>query len=64
MHLKTCFDNIVKIDVAEGVDIQAMFSNEGERVPFSKAQKMRGPVEQWLDSIQGAMRDTLWRLLK
>jgi Dynein heavy chain, N-terminal region 2 len=41
-----------------------MFSNEGERVPFSKAQKARGQVEQWLDSVQGAMRDTLWKLLK
>ena len=41
-----------------------MCSNEGERVPFSKVQKVRGLVEQWLDSIQGAMRDTLWRLLK
>lgn len=41
-----------------------MYSIEGERVPFSKVQKVRGLVEQWLDSLQSAMRDTLWRLLK
>jgi hypothetical protein len=37
MHLKTCFDNVVRIEVADGIDIQAMMSNEGERVPFSKS---------------------------
>ena len=41
-----------------------MLSNEGERVPFSKAPKVKGLVEMWLDSIQGAMRDTLWKLMK
>jgi dynein heavy chain len=44
-HLKTCFDNIVKLDISEGIDIQAMQSLEGERVPFSKATKVRGLVE-------------------
>ena len=41
-----------------------MYSIEAERVPFSKMAKVRGLVEQWLDSIQGAMRDTLLKLLK
>jgi dynein heavy chain len=41
-----------------------MFSNEGERVPFSKPQKARGQVETWLDSIQNAMRETLFKLMK
>jgi len=62
-HLKTCFDNLVRLDIQEA-DIVAMYSNEGERVPFSKIQKARGQVEQWLDSVQGAMRDTLQKLLK
>jgi dynein heavy chain len=63
-HLKTCFDNIVRLDISEGVDIQAMMSNEGERVPFNKVQKVRGLVEQWLDTVQSAMRDSLQRLMK
>lgn len=41
-----------------------MFSNEGERIPFSKPQKARGQVETWLDSIQNAMRETLYKLMK
>lgn len=62
-HLKTCFDNLVKLEINE-LDIVAMFSNEGERVPFNKVQKARGQVEQWLDSVQAEMRNTLQRLLK
>jgi dynein heavy chain, axonemal len=49
-HLKTCFDNLVRLDIQE-LDITAMYSNEGERVPFFKTQKARGQVETWLDSI-------------
>src|SRR3569833_2035672 len=63
-HLKTCFDNIVKIEIQEGVDILAMMAREGEKVPFYKTIKIRGLVEQWLDSIQVNMRDTLQRLMK
>ena len=62
-HLKTCFDNLVKLEINE-LDIVAMFSNEGERIPFNKVQKARGQVEQWLDSIQAEMRNTLQKLLK
>ena len=64
LHLKTCFDNLVKLEIQQDVDIIAMFSNEGERVPFSKPQKARGQVETWLDSIQNAMRETLFKLMK
>ncbi len=64
LHLKTCFDNLVKLEIVQEVDIVAMFSNEGERIPFSKPQKARGQVETWLDSIQNAMRETLFKLMK
>ena len=50
-HLKTCFDNLVKLEFQE-VDILAMYSNEGEKVNFSKPLKARGQVEQWLESVQ------------
>lgn len=62
-HLKTCFDNLVKLDIQE-YDIVAMYSNEGERVPFAKIQKAKGLVEQWLESVQKAMCETLQRLMK
>ncbi len=41
-----------------------MMSLEGERVPFSKPPKVRGLVETWLESVQAAMRDTLFKLMK
>jgi dynein heavy chain, axonemal len=62
-HLKTCFDNLVKLEFQE-VDILAMYSNEGEKVNFSKPLKARGQVEQWLESVQVGMKDTLYRLMK
>ena len=57
-HLKTCFDNLVRLDIQE-YDIIAMNSNEGEKVPFSKVQKAKGQVEQWLEQVQRAMMETL-----
>lgn len=64
LHLKTCFDNLVKLEIIQDIDIIAMFSNEGERIPFSKPQKAKNQVETWLDSIQVAMRETLFKLMK
>ena len=33
-NLRTCFDNIRRLDINDGIDIVAMISGEGERVPF------------------------------
>jgi dynein heavy chain len=63
-HLRTCFDNIMKLDIQDGLDIVAMMSSEKERVPFTKPPKVKGQVENWLDSVQVSMRDQLLRLLK
>jgi len=35
-NLRTCFDNIMRLEIKESVDIVAMISAEGEKVPFSK----------------------------
>jgi dynein heavy chain len=48
----------------DNMDILAMISAEGEKVPFNKAPKARGQVESWLGLVQTAMRETLQRLLK
>ena len=51
-HLKTCFDNLVKIDIQDDNEtIKGMKSNEGELVPFVKDVKARGLVEVWLDAL-------------
>lgn len=44
-HLKTCFDNIVKIDIKDDVVVEAMNSNEKEKVPFKRPVKARDMVE-------------------
>ena len=62
--LRKCFDNLVKLDISEGLDIIAMYSSEGERVPFSKQSKAKDNVEIWLDVLQANMRDTLARAMK
>jgi dynein heavy chain len=42
LHLKTCFDNLVRLEIVQDIDIVAMYSNEGEKIQFSKPQKARG----------------------
>ena len=64
-HLKTCFDNIYKLDIEEdSLSIKAMFSGEGEKVPFKKKPTARGQVEIWLGNVQDAMRESLTNYMK
>lgn len=64
-HLKTCFDNLVKIEVLDDREtVKGMYSNEGEYVPFKKEVKARNLVETWLDQLQQQMRETLYKLMK
>lgn len=64
-NLKTCFDNIYKLEVEEdSLAIKSMFSGEGEKVPFYKKPSARGQVEVWLSSVQDAMVETLQKLMK
>lgn len=49
-HLKTCFDNIVSVDVNEE-EITHMNSNEKEKVKLKKVVKARGNIEAWLDLL-------------
>ena len=54
---------MVKLEFQD-IDIIAMFSNEGEKINFLKGLKARGQVEQWLETVQAGMKDTLYRLMK
>lgn len=64
LHLKTCFDNIVRIDIEDGVEIVAMNSNEKEKVNLKGRPKARGQIETWLESLQVDMISTLKDLMK
>ncbi|KAI9348792.1 dynein heavy chain and region D6 of dynein motor-domain-containing protein [Zopfochytrium polystomum] len=66
-HLSKCFDAIKSLEFggdAKSIDIFAMISPEGERVPFLKTVKARGNVEGWLGSVEEAMVSVLKRLIK
>lgn len=67
-HLSKCFDAIKSLEFSssdsKSIDIVAMISPEGERVPFLKTVKARGNVEAWLSSVEEAMFSALRKLLK
>ncbi|KAJ3023365.1 Dynein heavy chain 6, axonemal [Thoreauomyces humboldtii] len=67
-HLSKCFDAIKSLEFSsadpKSIDIVAMISPEGERVPFVKTIKARGNVEAWLGSVEEGMVAVLRRLIK
>lgn len=57
-HLKKCFEGIAKLDFLPNLDIQAMYSSEGERVEFIQrisTSEARGAVEKWLLQVEDIM---------
>jgi dynein heavy chain, axonemal len=67
-HLTKCFDAIKSLEFSsndpKNIDIVAMVSPEGERVPFLKTIKARGNVESWLGTVEEGMVTVLKRLIK
>jgi len=63
-HLKTCFDNVVKLDINESDEVEAMNSSEKENVKFKKPIKTKVPVEVWLLQLQMDMILNLQFLMK
>uniref|UniRef100_H2Z3M2 Dynein axonemal heavy chain 7 n=1 Tax=Ciona savignyi TaxID=51511 RepID=H2Z3M2_CIOSA len=57
-HLKKCFEGIAKLRFLDNLDIQAMFSSEGELVEFVdliSTSAARGSVEKWLLQVEDMM---------
>ncbi|XP_010788876.1 dynein heavy chain 12, axonemal [Notothenia coriiceps] len=57
-HLKKCFEGISKLDFLPNLDIQAMYSSEGERVPLIQnisTSDAKGAVEKWLLQVEDLM---------
>lgn len=63
-NLRTCFDNIMRLEIKEGMDIMAMISSEKEKIPFTKIIKARSQVESWLLLVQYGMVETIHKLMK
>ncbi len=60
--LRKIFEGINGLEFREDGAVTAMFSEEGEKVPFSTSFNPRdslGAVERWLIECEVAMRDTL-----
>ncbi|XP_021171969.2 dynein heavy chain 12, axonemal [Fundulus heteroclitus] len=57
-HLKKCFEGISKLDFLPNLDIQAMYSGEGERVELIQrisTSEAKGAVEKWLIQVEDVM---------
>ncbi|KAM4737020.1 LOW QUALITY PROTEIN: dynein axonemal heavy chain 12-like [Anableps anableps] len=57
-HLKKCFEGIFKLDFLPNLDIQAMYSSEGERVDLIQhisTSEAKGAVEKWLIQVEDVM---------
>uniref|UniRef100_A0A669BHB3 Dynein axonemal heavy chain 12 n=1 Tax=Oreochromis niloticus TaxID=8128 RepID=A0A669BHB3_ORENI len=57
-HLKKCFEGISKLDFLPNLDIQAMYSSEGEHVQLIQhisTSEAKGAVEKWLIQVEDVM---------
>ncbi|KAG7391800.1 Dynein heavy chain 1, axonemal [Phytophthora pseudosyringae] len=56
-HLKKCFEGIVQVTFEEDLNISAMISAEGEKVPFSSMVDPKGKnVEHWMMEVEDMMK--------
>ena len=66
-HMQKCFDCISRLeftDEPESTEIRAMLSPEQEKVVFTEPVFAKGAVENWLTTIEGMMRQSLYHSLK
>ncbi|XP_077462234.1 dynein axonemal heavy chain 12-like [Stigmatopora argus] len=57
-HLRKCFDGIAKLDFLPNLDIQAIYSSEGERIALIQlisTAEAKGAVEKWLIKVEDLM---------
>ncbi|RKO95553.1 hypothetical protein CAUPRSCDRAFT_12749, partial [Caulochytrium protostelioides] len=68
-HLRKCFENMASLefgasDTKDAMPIVAMFSNEGERVPFVAPFVASGPAEAWLALLEQEMKKAMREVVR
>ncbi|OAF70501.1 hypothetical protein A3Q56_01728, partial [Intoshia linei] len=63
-HLRKCFENIAKLEFQDDLQITAMFSGDGERVPFCEKLFPTGNVEDWLLQVERVMKASIRSILE
>lgn len=60
-HLRKCFEAVAALEFgpAPDLEITAMASAEGERVPFDAPLRPAGGVERWLGGVEARMRSSV-----
>lgn len=58
-HLRKCFEAISSLDFSESLEISAMNSKEGEKIPFDKTMFPKGNVENWLGEVEERMKSSV-----
>jgi len=66
-HLKKCFEGIASLDFDEEKNIHAMYSSEGEHVPFTRVinpSASKGNVEDWLRQVEEVMLKSVKEIIE
>ncbi|KAL2653916.1 hypothetical protein R1flu_022044 [Riccia fluitans] len=63
-HLHKCFEAIDSLDFRKDLEISAMNSAEGEKVPFSATMSPIGNVENWLSLVEHRMKESIHNQIK
>jgi hypothetical protein len=63
-YLKTMFDGVVKVNIADNIEVTHMKSKEGEAVQLSTKVKIKKEVDVWLGELQSMIITTLRKEMK
>ncbi|KAJ7552868.1 hypothetical protein O6H91_06G073600 [Diphasiastrum complanatum] len=63
-HLHKCFEAISELDFKIDMEIVAINSAEGEKVPFATTMQPIGNVENWLSEVEKKMKESILNQIK
>ncbi|CAM6094963.1 unnamed protein product [Calypogeia fissa] len=63
-HLHKCFEAIDSLDFKKDLEIVAMNSAEGEKIPLASTMSPVGNVENWLSQVEAKMKESIHQQIK